>query len=242
LHRRNRAGLKRIGLLALALVIALGAMGVGYAAWTDSVYVTGTVNTGTLNINVLQSISMFVYKVPGAEDTGYGPEIVVVGDVSGPNPPGTPPAGGTLIASAAAAFVNGVNDTDEASVAFNGLFPGMEFKASWNMWYVGSIPVKISVATILDPSKAQDATLVTLWQMGETTKNDTTRYGIWIDGVLTPHATGDPEDKANMLGIQLHQLDYAYMTLHVRLPDDPAYEDLSLDFTGTVTVVQWNEY
>jgi len=44
--------MKKIGLLALALVLALGALGVGYAMWTDTVTINGTVNTGDLILGV----------------------------------------------------------------------------------------------------------------------------------------------------------------------------------------------
>jgi predicted ribosomally synthesized peptide with SipW-like signal peptide len=44
--------MKKIGLLLLALVIALGALGVGYAKWTDSVNIVGQVNTGTLILGI----------------------------------------------------------------------------------------------------------------------------------------------------------------------------------------------
>jgi predicted ribosomally synthesized peptide with SipW-like signal peptide len=44
--------MKKIGLLLLALVIALGALGVGYAKWTDTVAINGTVNTGTLIMGI----------------------------------------------------------------------------------------------------------------------------------------------------------------------------------------------
>ena len=40
--------MRKIGLLSLALVLALGAIGVGYAAWTQTLYIEGTVETGTL--------------------------------------------------------------------------------------------------------------------------------------------------------------------------------------------------
>lgn len=36
----------KIGVLFLALVLALGGMGIGYAHWTDSLYITGTAQTG----------------------------------------------------------------------------------------------------------------------------------------------------------------------------------------------------
>lgn len=40
--------MKKIGLLCLALVLALGTLGVGYAAWIDTIYIEGTVTTGSL--------------------------------------------------------------------------------------------------------------------------------------------------------------------------------------------------
>jgi len=46
---RNRRGLNRIGMLAIALIIALGAVGVTYSAWTDEVYITGYLTTSDIN-------------------------------------------------------------------------------------------------------------------------------------------------------------------------------------------------
>lgn len=45
--------MKKIGFLALALVLALGALGVGYAMWSDTVLISGTVNTGNLILGVV---------------------------------------------------------------------------------------------------------------------------------------------------------------------------------------------
>ena len=41
--------MRKIGLIAMALVLALGALGVGFAAWTDTVTVDGDVDTGVLS-------------------------------------------------------------------------------------------------------------------------------------------------------------------------------------------------
>jgi hypothetical protein len=38
--------MKKIGLLCLALVLALGALGIGYASWTDTIFIDGSVTTG----------------------------------------------------------------------------------------------------------------------------------------------------------------------------------------------------
>ncbi len=42
--------MKKIGLISLILVLALGALGVAYAAWTDTIIISGTVTTGELAI------------------------------------------------------------------------------------------------------------------------------------------------------------------------------------------------
>lgn len=44
--------MKKIGLLLLVLVLALGTIGVGYAKWTTTVTVTGTVNTGNVQVGI----------------------------------------------------------------------------------------------------------------------------------------------------------------------------------------------
>jgi hypothetical protein len=46
---RNRRGLNKIWILALALLIALGAMGVTYSAWVDEIYIEGTFDTSGIN-------------------------------------------------------------------------------------------------------------------------------------------------------------------------------------------------
>jgi len=46
---RNRRGLNKIWVLALALLVAMGAVGVTYGAWTDEIYVAGTLSTSGVN-------------------------------------------------------------------------------------------------------------------------------------------------------------------------------------------------
>ncbi len=41
--------MRKIGLLALALVLALGTMGVGLAWWSDTLFIEGSIETGTLS-------------------------------------------------------------------------------------------------------------------------------------------------------------------------------------------------
>lgn len=45
---RRRGGLNKIGILAIAMIIALGAVGVSYSTWVDEISFTGTVSTGDI--------------------------------------------------------------------------------------------------------------------------------------------------------------------------------------------------
>ena len=47
-RRRNRFSL--LGLLSIVLLLALCVTGIGYGAWTDTVYIEGTVTTGTWDV------------------------------------------------------------------------------------------------------------------------------------------------------------------------------------------------
>ena len=49
--------MKKIGLLCLALVLALGALGVGFAAWSETLIINGTVNTGTVDAKFTKAVS-----------------------------------------------------------------------------------------------------------------------------------------------------------------------------------------
>jgi len=44
--------MKKIGIICLMLVLALGAMGVGYATWSQTLTITEEVNTGTFQVGV----------------------------------------------------------------------------------------------------------------------------------------------------------------------------------------------
>jgi hypothetical protein len=258
LLRSRRSGLKKVGLLALALVMALGSLGVAYAAWTDQVYVVGTVNTGTLDIDICGVSSTFVYKVPGTPDTGYGPETVVdyyystEGDY-------TPPGGEAMLVAQAITEDTSVwkeegeiVDTDSATMSFQGVFPGIDFLTDIELEYLGSVPAKVYLAEITplsieDPDYDADdaAILQELLDLGESSGHT---EGIWLDAELSTDdgstwvTIPDAAEELELLGLQLEQNYLLHITMHVLLPQDPAYEHLTLDFSGQITVVQWNEY
>jgi hypothetical protein len=46
---RRRGGLNKIGILAIAMIIALGAVGVTYSAWVDTITINGTFSTSPVD-------------------------------------------------------------------------------------------------------------------------------------------------------------------------------------------------
>jgi predicted ribosomally synthesized peptide with SipW-like signal peptide len=67
--------MKKIGLLILALVVALGGLGAGYAAWQDQVTVSGNVQTGTFEIGIQETSQDDVNGTAKAFYTNEGDQI-----------------------------------------------------------------------------------------------------------------------------------------------------------------------
>lgn len=105
--------MKKIGLIILVLVIALGSLGAGYAYWSQSLTVTGTVNAGNLAATIVGT---------GSNDSlgaNMGASIVVT--------PGT----ATPIGSA------------NCSATINNIYPGYTGTATMTITNTGSLPIKV---------------------------------------------------------------------------------------------------
>ena len=66
--------MKKVGLLCLALVIALGALGVGYAHWSQTLNISGTVATGNIHpyFDCLVSNDPIVAATPSYDPSEFG--------------------------------------------------------------------------------------------------------------------------------------------------------------------------
>ena len=145
--------MRKLGLICMALVLALGTLGVGYALWSDTVTIDGTIGTGTVNLDIEEVSSTYVYKVI---DLGYG--AYVVGDiVVSPTPldldqdPLTEddPLKDELLEVASAVTVNNTADDVEAiTMTFTNIFPVSTsggIIADVMIHYTGSIPAHVKV-------------------------------------------------------------------------------------------------
>ena len=236
--------MRKIGLISLALVLALGTLGVGYAAWTDTVTISGSVSTGTVDIVVEDYSHTIVWKVN--EGTGTDNMVVVHftdSELFGDPTLDDPPTG------AVDAFPNdGENDMDPVSYAYASqgaggddtifidifnVFPlnivGESVKADFLLHYNGTIPVKVSIADI---GKAS----------GDFWEPDLSILAYWSN------AAGEQVtligNAADLLGTQLHQSNYILIEVILVAHQGAQVVDSGKSGTisGTIEVIQWNEY
>jgi len=226
--------MKKIGILALTLVIALGALGIGYASWTDSVSITGTVNTGTVGINAVYFSGTDIYK-----DLSNDALVAVhwMADAGGQViwTSGSAPASNVLVASAGST-AGKLDDTID--ITFVGAFPTDELTADFVIESVGTVPVIVTA----DFTQANE---MLKW--------------LWDNGYVTVYACkfsfvdGRPVFGAAITGpVQLHQGDMVKVWLTIDLPqadelgnseyDQEDFMNQNWDFTAVINAIQWNEF
>lgn len=235
----------KLGAMFLISILALAGIGMGYASWTDTITIEGTVNTGTVDLVVEDYSGTWVWKVYGVGAPTN--EIVIFHgfvddkpDVANDYPDCTV----ELISSAVATqtVVEGVVVDDAVTITFDNLFPCIDFQADILFHYDGSIPVKIS-NVVIDISQG-DSELVAMWALGEATKDEPVRTGAWIDWYWSDAAgtQGEHIPDPTQLGLQLHKCNYILVVGHIHLPQQSILMDKSSSFTATFEVTQWNEY
>lgn len=227
--------MKKIGLLSLALVLALGTLGIAYAAWTDTITVEGTVNTGDVDLDITALSSTWVYKVPGVTDEIVVNHALIPGIHATTDP--DPPASGILVASATADIVSLTDYADNiVTMTFDNLFPCIPFVADVLWHYDGSIPVKVNEISI-EWDAGTDPLLIELAESaGGIAGGDI--YAL----MYHTNETGTEVGEGIVVGDQLHECDYVKVVFYIHIPQDNDYMNLSGSFTATLEVVQWNEY
>jgi hypothetical protein len=240
--------MKKIGLLALAIVLALGALGVGYAAWTDTIFINGTVNTGSVDIDAEYFSGTDIYKdlTPGAT---YGDTVVYfwLKNAQGVEVwhSGTVPAQFYKVASAEAHPDAAADDT--VTVTFTDAYPSESLCADVIVHCVGTVPVKVDA----DFSTA-DPKLQWLYTNGFITYK-----AQWVTIVdnYPESFSYTPGALITTLPVQMHNCNYVKVWLYLDLPqeDEPLLDGSgytqesfmnleNLSFTAHFYAIQWNEY
>jgi hypothetical protein len=121
---------QKIGLLALAMVLVLGAMGVGFAKWSETIVISGTVTTGDVDVELVKVSGTWLLKLDD-----HGSEVVHMDGMTGP--------GGNVISYAK------VTETLDEGLTVRGEFdnlcpiPNEDYVIDLLYHYTGSIPVRI---------------------------------------------------------------------------------------------------
>jgi hypothetical protein len=226
--------MKKIGLICMALVMALGIAGVGYASWTDTLYIDGTVETGDVDLDIKYLSQTWIYKVheqviPGDDFFwwhGWGtPNLVVEG-------PSDNADHYQLISSA-----NGTINTQTQTITceFDNLMPCQFYMIDWLFHYTGSIPARLSV-NITSQTGIVPA-LISNNYMGVEAYN-------WTCGD-TPGGTGCMGSAVTVEGLQVHDCDWYIMKVWIHIPQEgtqATFAGKTGSFDIEIEAIQWNEY
>jgi hypothetical protein len=206
--------MKKFGILCLALVLALGALGVGYAMWTDTVTISGTVSTNTVTIGFTEFTCQEMYQeLPWDDQAPF-----YQGEYEGKEVASCTCDMSTRVDDPA----TGLYGYKVGTVTVTNGYPCYWCFVTFVIKNLGTTPVIIQEWQPVDPSGALtwDANLNSLCD-----------------------ASGAPVLKfrsVNLVGSQLHQGedDKAEIDVHV---EQPAAMDATYYFDIVITAVQWNE-
>jgi hypothetical protein len=115
--------MRKIGLFIIAIVLALGALGVGYAEWSQAMTITGTVETGWLGAS---------FENPNPGSTPLSDGIATIEASVGSSSAGLEDGGGNLI-------------NDVLTISVKNAYPGYTGKVYFDIYNTGSIPITVSV-------------------------------------------------------------------------------------------------
>jgi len=220
--------MKKVGLLVLALVIALGGLGVGYAMWSDTITVTGTVDTATV---------CFQWSSFDDSDMCLGTE----GDrptatpVPGKDPKWAAPGSNDRYWDKNVACTeieyyedeDGKVDPQKLLITVYNAYPG--YYADWELHWMncGTIPIRIQDFTI-EPLNFKIASN-TNWQNPEA---DGEIYINFVDDVIGDQLHPGDESSASFTLLVMQTAEQG-----MGMNDTEPYK-----FLVTMQAVQWNEY
>jgi hypothetical protein len=238
--------MKKIGLISMVLVFALGALGVGYAAWWDEIDINQTVETGSVEIGVIGVASGNITKtledgtvlvVAPVTVTNETPKLVKL--IEAADVPIDALQGTKNLADTNAQFYQ------STTVDIDNWFPSESVREDFIIGYAGSVPVKLQVdISVTDPDGVYDHTDIILWKVyhngvqlaaGGGAGQKATVNGSWEAGELG-------EIVAALEGLQLHECDVVIVYIDKHLQQQAPQGSQEATFTIDVDAVQWNLY
>jgi len=225
--------MKKIGLLILSLVFALGAVGVGYAMWSDTVWIDGGVNTGCVDIEVDSVSGTWVYKVLATGEILYSSEELAL------DPDEDQIDELLYVARAVAEFYDPEFDPEDEAIyiTLDNIFPTYIWDDTEQM--------DVDYPLIADVMFHYHCTVPAHIYWDKFTWNCDAVFGsylIWnwtvMDGATLVYEGTD------VASIQLHDGYTLYLEVYFNpttLQNNPDLQNLSCGFSTNFNVHQWNE-
>ena len=143
--------MRKIVLISLALILALGSLGVGYAMWSDTVTISGPVTTGTLNLSFDEVEPSYCVEWYYDESGNLQP-----GEFMGKN---------VGNATATRLFPEQDSVTDKTGyetlqIVVNNAYPGYFVATHFLLHNIGSVPLDVTSYDISGQKQKPDGTLI----------------------------------------------------------------------------------
>jgi len=245
-----------MGALFLVSVLALAGIGVAYAGFTDTITVYGSVETATVDINVVDTAysGTDVYKVWGDGAVPAG-EIYEWHGFIGQRPTLADIEqmfSGCNVELVASAWAAPGDEDDQVKMTWDNIFPCIDFTVDFILHYEGSIPAKIDpsiiIETMYEPDDPNAGWLEILYNYDNPDHPD---WGITIEahrctplyliGSVGVDGVDVWENHPVYPGYQLHYCNYVYVEITIHLPQDDGFQGLYGEFTADLGVTQWND-
>lgn len=228
--------MKRIALICVALVLALGGLGVSYAEWSDTIYIEQTVSTGTVCVEWIAPASSLdppdltppYENYDWTADSGTIANRHVYGTWQGEND--SKDVGSTLVTIVPAVH------PDTIEVVLENMYPSYYNNISVHLQNCGTVPIKLKEPTLTYPDPWNIGQFITVplpWSQVINIPGPD-QYGDISDVIEIKWATASA-------GLQLHPGVELEESWHMHILQ-AARQNTTYAFTITQEAIQWNLY
>jgi len=225
--------MRKIGLLSLALVLALGTLGVGYAMWSDTLVIKGDVTTGQVSVRIDSQYDNDINPLEDPCEAGFW-------DVTGTSPEWVGNRYTKNVAQTTSTYDQ--IDGNWGKIIITNGYPSYWGSVIWDVHNDGTIPVKLWSANLTEISFGGTP----VWT-GQMVLKIGKRYYVDADTQTVDKKLNAGDDFSFILSCHnCTQIDpaasgdvgYIDVTVHV---EQDAQQKSEYDFTIGFVFAQWNE-